>query len=286
MKPFGKVSVLTPTESLFGFRGTKVVSIGYAYVIFETPQLAATAFNELHKTEFKGRTLYIKPYEEFIPFGWRTKWKKKVRNEEDAVDTQLIQPKKVSKKETSTDILYCSKLPKDVTDEKIRALFREFNPQEIWIYKQRTNSKCLPITSQITAALVKVNTTENVEAIAAKLTFKKIMNKRIRVAPALVEKVKEIRSIADQLANTESAETIEEVLVVQDADDNNADESSTTPLLIPESNEGSNPVLPKAMNETNISLSMTSSTEVEREEENVAVLVKNKNAETLVLPQE
>ncbi|CCD25980.2 Rrt5p NDAI_0G02050 [Naumovozyma dairenensis CBS 421] len=116
--------------------------------------------------------------------------------------------------EKSKDTLYCSSLPKNVTDEELREFFKGYNPQEIWIYRQKTSKVCLPVHSKVTAALVTIGSEDKLIDIIKVLRERKILGKKILLYPAYISKIEEIKEIARK--TREEQGIVEEVVVEDD----------------------------------------------------------------------
>lgn len=99
--------------------------------------------------------------------------------------------------EFSEDTVYCGYLPKAVTDLELREYFKEYNPQEIWIFRTKpSKGKHLQFHRHFTAALISLETAENIDKIVEMTQKKKLLGKKIVVKPAYLAKIEELKKMS------------------------------------------------------------------------------------------
>ncbi|QLQ80526.1 hypothetical protein HG537_0D05260 [Torulaspora globosa] len=232
-KDYGVVSVLIPSQTVRGFRNNHIRPLGIAYAEFESPEKLKEAVEDLNGKPFKGRELRLKPYVPYSPANVNKRLKRRNHllrfrlniHEKECPLTDLVSKVSVSNQqnesellsdeekamadvikesEFSEDTVYCGYLPKGVTDTDLREYFKDFNPQEIWIFRTKlTRSKHFQIHRHLTAALVSFETDANSHQISESLQKKKLLGKRIVIKPAYQAKIEELKQLSKDKAIAE-----------------------------------------------------------------------------------
>lgn len=223
-KDYGVVSVLIPSQTVRGFRNHHIRPLGIAYAEFESSEKLKEAVDALNGKPFKGRELRLKPYVPYSPTSVNKRLKRRnhllrfrfhEREKELASPTDPVSAVSASNEhellsgegkamadviqesEFSEDTVYCGYLPKGVTDTDLREYFKEFNPQEIWIFRTKlTRSKHFQIHRHLTAALVSFETDADSRQISESLQKKKLLGKRIVIKPAYQAKIEELKQLS------------------------------------------------------------------------------------------
>ncbi|EDO15407.1 hypothetical protein Kpol_1063p18 [Vanderwaltozyma polyspora DSM 70294] len=238
LKDYKPLSVLVPSHTVRGFRSNHVKPLGIAYADFETPEKAREAVEALNETNFKNRNLKVKLYVPFSPENVckpapkprrlsKLRRSKKPADEENNAASQdptveatqergqaSEDPENAANnakqaKPTSDDTVYCGYLPKNTTDADLREHFKDYNPQEIWIFRTRAakGPMHLQLHRHYTAALITLNSPETIAKIAEVTSTKKILGKKISVKPAYISKIQEVKKIAEQTGIAERNQT-------------------------------------------------------------------------------
>ncbi|QLL32268.1 hypothetical protein HG536_0C04370 [Torulaspora globosa] len=228
-KDYGVVSVLIPSQTVRGFRNNHIRPLGIAYAEFESSEKLKEAVDNLNGKAFKGRELRLKPYVPYSPTNVNKRLKRRnhllrfrlnipAKEKELAPSTDPVSIVSVShqqnepellsdeekamadviqESEFSEDTVYCGYLPKGVTDTDLREYFKDFNPQEIWIFRTKlTRSKHFQIHRHLTAALVSFETDADSRQISESLQKKKLLGKRIVIKPAYQAKIEELKQLS------------------------------------------------------------------------------------------
>lgn len=118
-------------------------------------------------------------------------------NGDNVAESQNLDANTTQEVEFSEDTVYCGYLPKAVTDLELREYFKEYNPQEIWIFRTKpSKSKHLQFHRHFTAALISLETAENIDKIVVMTQKKKLLGKKIIVKPAYLAKIEELKKMS------------------------------------------------------------------------------------------
>lgn len=118
-------------------------------------------------------------------------------NGQNVAESQNLDANTTQEIEFSEDTVYCGYLPKAVTDLELREYFKEYNPQEIWIFRTKpSKSKHLQFHRHFTAALISLETAESIDKIVVMTQNKKLLGKKIIVKPAYLAKIEELKKMS------------------------------------------------------------------------------------------
>ena len=217
LKEYNVCSVLVPSHTVRGFRSNHVRPLGIGYAEFESHEVAKDIVEKLNTKPFKGRDLKVKLYVPFTPENVCTpkvpvvkqrrlsRLRRTKKENPKNFNVDVINKPVNKEKPSSIDTVYCGYLPKNTTDSDLREHFQEYNPQEIWIFRTRATKG--PIHLQLhrhyTAALITLNTTEEITKVAEVTSLRKLLGKKISVKPAYLSKIQEVKKIAEQTGITQ-----------------------------------------------------------------------------------
>lgn len=125
------------------------------------------------------------------------------------IEGQNNEPAEEPEAELSEDTVYLGYLPKGCTDVELREHFKEFKPQEIWIFRTRsTKSRHLRFRRHFIAALVRLKTPEKMNTVIERTDRKKLMGKKQIVKPAITKKIHEMKRMAAEKKNMEESNCV------------------------------------------------------------------------------
>lgn len=208
LKEYNPISVLIPSQTVRGFRNKYLRPLGIAYAEFLSSETAQKVIDEKNLKPFKDRDLRFKNYIPYSPNyvvqSTRESEPKKRnhhffrRNYDPPVKQETLEIS-LSKNLYCDDTIYCAYLPGDTTDTQLRHFFKEYNPQEIWIFRTKaTRGYRFRLHRYFTAALVTLNTEVKMNDICKKLSDVKLMKKYITLRVAFKSKLEEVKQIAEQ----------------------------------------------------------------------------------------
>ncbi|CCH63153.1 hypothetical protein TBLA_0J01580 [Henningerozyma blattae CBS 6284] len=208
-------SVLIPSQTVRGFRTSYQRPLGIAYAEFENKDWANKVVADLNGKCFKERNLRIKLYIPYSPNNIvRNKLIKNKKEEEtftndanneknadsngeNGTRSRIVVGGEGDGEKYCTDTLYCSYLPKETTDTTLRLYFKDYNPQEIWIFRTKaTRGYRLKFHRYFTCALITLNTNVPMFEICERLNNIRLSNKKITVRVAFKSKLEEVKHIA------------------------------------------------------------------------------------------
>ncbi|ODV60317.1 Rrt5p ASCRUDRAFT_70844 [Ascoidea rubescens DSM 1968] len=217
-------TVLVPSHTVRGFKSQQQRPLGIAYAEFEAVEDAQKVCEELNGKEFQGRKLKIKPYVPYSPKKLKRKSSRfhKISN---SADSSPVSPQldcssdpdpasgsdnlasgsstaspdsnspelSSSSNEVSDNTIFIGRLNPKVTDTDLRAFFNDYNPSEIYIFRGKYNRRRLRFGYHI-AALVTVSGENAQKDALDNLSGKKLNNKVVKLAPAYLSKIEEVKN--------------------------------------------------------------------------------------------
>lgn len=248
LEDFKVVSVLIPSQTVRGLTNHAVRPFGIAYAEFENEEDAEKAIHELNGKQFMERTLHIRKHipidsskikvvrkpsvkgkakkHRFSPF-------KKSNNQDgieasnnmvqstvadevvgsNAVEPDIIPELQVSPQEkpASENIAFIGFIPRNTTDEQLRDYFKEFEPQEIVVFKNRMFRRGFSLHRHFTGALVTFQDGQILQNAREFASQNKFKGKLLVVKNAYLDKIKEVKKalekkIADVTTENEPVE--------------------------------------------------------------------------------
>lgn len=230
LKSYGAISVLVPCQSIRGLKSSFIRPFGIAYADFESHEQALKVIEELNGKEFLERKLVFKlhiPYDATkinisLPKVPRKslKFTRKGISITNYTDGNVDQKTNKSKhkiqesRKISNNTLFCGYLPGKTTDSDLREFFKKFDPQEIIVFKNRIYKKGIYWHRHYTAALITFSTKENMDNSIETLSNVPLGKKLLKLRPAYLDKINEIRRIVekDKETETENKNSVDDVL--------------------------------------------------------------------------
>ncbi|SCW01153.1 LAFE_0D06260g1_1 [Lachancea fermentati] len=214
-------SVLIPSQTIRGFRKSTVRPLGIAYAEFETGDETVRVIQELNGTQFKERVLKIKPYVPYSPCAAEkrpNRGTKGAKNQQSEVPEELrivqaddafleeemtvVAEPQVKVNSTSQqvplseDTVYCAYLPGKVTDVELREFFKDYEPQDIYVFRSNGTRRGIYFHRCFTAALVTLGNPEFLLNAISNLRKQKLMGKRVTLRVARLSKIQEVQRAA------------------------------------------------------------------------------------------
>ncbi|SCU81049.1 LAMI_0B04610g1_1 [Lachancea mirantina] len=237
---FKLVSVLIPSQTVRGFRSSSVRPLGIGYADFASAEEAGKAIEELNGIQFKDRTLRLKPYVPYSPRAPNKKPQKskvggsklkknssKILEHESCNEGECLVAEPPSAlvpagtsvfeqehpEPLSEDTVYCAYLPSNVTDIDLREFFKDYKPQDIYVFRNSGSRRGLYFHRRFTAALVTLGKPEALKDCIEQLSkTKSLGKKKIILRPARLSKIQEVQQAAARKLAAERAKTELELL--------------------------------------------------------------------------
>ncbi|CAI5757340.1 unnamed protein product [Candida verbasci] len=196
--------------------------LGIAYADFKTSEQVESVIQEFDGFNFKSRKLSVKKHQAYNPnrgrffglLGGKNDQKKETESEEEdeTQDLAAVEPEQPRQErvpetkkdlrtkakelfphipeepeEVSEDTLFIAKAHGKVTDATIREFLKEYNPSEIYIFKNKSIPKLGPInlSSSYVSVLAKVDASDvQLNDIIENLKTQKLNGKNVELRPA------------------------------------------------------------------------------------------------------
>lgn len=228
---YNVLSVLIPSQTIRGFRNSRVRPLGIAYADFESADKAKEAIEALNGKVFNNRTLRLKPYVAYSPAVVSRKPSKANKEESrfsklkvkkstsvspvseeqelpeetrgSANNEQTTEPEAQpltdsgqNEEPVSKDTVYCGYLPSKATDVELREFFKEYEPTDIYVFKNRSYKKGFHFHRYYLAALVTLDKENGVQQSVENLSKEKLMGKKVTLRAAYLSKIDEVKKAA------------------------------------------------------------------------------------------
>lgn len=179
--------------------------MGIAYAEFEDADEAQKVAKAMNGSLFHGRVLSARVHSPFV-----------AKQEGDEVE-----------KEVSLDTLYIPHLRFKVEDKNVREFFRDYNPQKIYIFTEKKNSKPRMFGGYPKSGLITLQTDSPMEEIIKDLNGKKICHKSVLVKRAYIEKIERVVAADEKRKQAEAAAAAAAASKEGDQQEEDADEETS-----------------------------------------------------------
>lgn len=197
-----RLKIIIPNHTV-AFR-KKRRALGIAYAEFEDNAEAQKAIKSVNGTTFKKRIIYAKMH---VPFSTTDKQSdtNQVNCDSEPV-TDINDKEKVTEDaiKVSNDTVYLPNLYANTTDEEIREFFKDYQPKQIYIFKEKTPKRHLFGYRQTTCCLVTLEVDKPLTTIITELKKKKLKNYRVSIKPAYISKIEKVIAADKKRANEEN----------------------------------------------------------------------------------